>query len=658
MGYAVFLLLALLLSGCQSKDEETDENDQATNTTNPANPAPTAPGETRHALTVTLSGSGSVSSSPAGISCGTDCSEDYLANTTVTLSAVADSGFTFSGWSGGGCNGTGNCVVTLTQAATVTASFAQQQTSRIPAKPATYGEAVRFLTRATFGATDADVQKLLQIGYEPWLEEQFSAQPYYQWPALEARLIQFGYENINDFTEAYHRRELRSDAWWDAALHANDQLRQRVAFALSQIFVISENDGTINNRVSGVAAYNDILVEHAFGNFRELLEAVTLNPMMGDYLSMRRNEKADPARNIQPDENYAREVMQLFTIGLYELNTDGSRKLDGNGKPIPTYGQNEILNFARVFTGWNYFDAPRLRSNTRTLLSERTPMAAFNDYHDMEEKTLLAGQELPAGQTAEQDMEMAMDNLFNHPNVGPFIGKQLIQRLVTSNPSPAYIRRVAEVFNDNGSGVRGDLRAVVNAVLMDEEAIFGHEDAPTTFGKLKEPLLMLTQLWRALDATSKEAGDIRYYNSLADLGQMHLAAPSVFNFYLPSYSQPGEINDMGMVSPEFQIFNESTATSTFNRLRDYANSYNLGTGDKAARKGVDLNLEDETALVGTPAALVSHFNDLLLAGDMSPEMQTLIMDMINQTYASATPDIRVREALLMVISSPEFAIQR
>ena len=283
---------------------------------------------------------------------------------------------------------------------------------------------------------------------------------------------------------------------------------------------------------------------------------------MGVYLSMLGNQRADPARNISPDENYAREMMQLFTIGLVELNPDGTVRTDARGQEIPTYDQDIIEGFARVFTGWNYAEGANFNRARRTVANQTVPMELYPDYHSTESKQLLNGVQLPAGQSGQRDLEDALDNVFAHPNVGPFIATRLIERLVTSNPTPGYVQRVASTFNDNGGGVRGDLEAVVKAILLDVEA----RSANTTpsGGKLKEPLLRLTQLWRAYDARSAD-GTFVFRPSTNDVfAQGPLQSPSVFNFFSPFYAPPGEIADAGLTAPELQIATEFRNTLVTN----------------------------------------------------------------------------------------------
>jgi uncharacterized protein (DUF1800 family) len=459
--------------------------------------------------------------------------------------------------------------------------------------------------------------------------------------------------------DATQVQRLREDAWFDAVLNGDDQLRQRVAFALSEILVVSWRDNSVRLRPQGLANYNDILVRNAFGNYRDLLQEVTLSPIMGHYLSMRRNEKANAAENILPDENYAREVMQLFSIGLDLLSADGTPQLDGNDRKIPAYTQQDILNFARVYTGWNYGDAPRLRSNRRTLQSELIPMTAFESFHDTDPKTLLLGEQIPGGRSAGEDLNSALDNIFNHPNVAPFIGKQLILKLVTSNPSPEYIERVASVFADNGLGVRGDLGATVRAILMDPAALLGHRDDPMAFGKLKEPWLKFSAMWRAFDAVGAVPGRIRFTNTDLSLGQEHLRAPSVFNFFQPGFSKPGELRNLQLLSPEFQILGESKAINMHNELRTQALSGMARSSEiTVAKNPIILDIEIEKKLAGDPQILVDHLIDKLIGAPINATTRTTIIDRTAQRALNDDGENRVEEAVYLLSISPEFAVQR
>ena len=499
------------------------------------------------------------------------------------------------------------------------------------------------------------------IGYDAWLDEQMVIAPTLQLPSLVNRMNANGFQT-NDIQEpgtAFFVNFLRLDAWFDATVNQADQLRQRVAFALSQIFVVSTRSDQAAGTVQGVANFNDILVRHAFGNYRTLLEEVTLNPVMGDYLSMRRNEKADLELNIQPDENYAREVMQLFSIGLDLLRLNGEVELDSNNQAIPSYTQTDINNFARVFTGWNYFDSPGLRSNQRTLQSEIQPMISFDEFHDTDSKTLLLGEVVPAGNTAQQDLTAALDNIFNHPNVGPFISKQLIQKLVTSNPSPDYVLRVALVFNDNGQGVRGDLAATVRAILTDQDALIGHTKAPNTFGKLKEPLIKFTNIYRAFDAQGVVPSRIRFGGTDVDFSQQHLASPSVFNFFQPDFSQPGPIRDQGLLSPEFQILDESTAVNTHNELHWLAQSADFRGSDLFSSKNqIILDIDFEKTLAGDPDALIDHLIEKLIGRDINAQSRQELINYIAAIDMDSDGFARTVEAIYMISMTPEFSIQR
>lgn len=518
--------------------------------------------------------------------------------------------------------------------------------------PETATEAAQFLLRSSFGPRQQDIDALLGQSYAEYLDEQINQPPSSHLATLDALLQDNGVFGILSNDEILLRRNLRMDTWWDISLNGDDQLRQRVAFALSQILVVSDLDTLLGSRVRGLAHYYDILAEHAFGNYRDLLQAVTLNPVMGTYLSMRRNEKADPANNIQPDENYARELMQLFTIGLISLNDDGSAVLDQDGNTIPTYGQDEVLTLARVFTGWNFGDADELQTNRTSIDSEILPMKSFEDFHDDDAKTLF-GEELPAGQTALEDLQQALDIIFNHPNVGPFVAYRLIQRLTSSNPSSEYIGRVAAVFNNDGNGVRGNLEAVIKAILLDEEVLQASE--ASHLGKLKEPLLKLSHLFRAFDAIGKR-GYIRYTNTLGELGQKPLGAPSVFNFYLPSYSPPGDFATAGLVAPETQILNEPTSISTSNRLLSFIASEQLSNTAQGPIHGVDLDLSTSLALLDDNEALLDHLNTLLLVGRMSDAMRAILLEHI-VNHPIASDELIVRELIFLISTSPEFAYQ-
>ncbi len=521
-----------------------------------------------------------------------------------------------------------------------------------PAPPAppptgiTKPEAFRFLNQATMGATHAEADRVIALGYEGWINEQLARPASLELPHLQS--IQPPPTNIQDL----HRD--RTDVWFRHAVNGPDQLRQRVAFALSEIMVVSQV-GALANLPYAVASYHDLLATRGLGNFRDLVEAVTLHPAMGVYLSMLGNQKPNLQGTIRPDENYARELMQLFTIGLVELSVDGTPRLDAMGQPIPTYSQPIIEGFAHAYTGWTYAGAPSFTQARPTAQNQVQPMQLYPPFHDTGPKVVLGGITIPAGQSGAQDLAAALDSIFAHPNVGPFIARRLIQRLVTSNPSPAYVSRVAQRFNDNGRGVRGDLAAVVTAILLDAEA----RSTPTrTTGKLKEPLLRLTQLWRAYGAKAANGSYAAFNNPSTQLGQGPLQANSVFNFFSPSYAPPGEIRDLGLVAPELEIATEYQNTVLTNRLRLYAfrNSSTPGLTDT----DIVIDIAAEVAVAADTNALVSLVTDKLLAGQVSATLRAEMVNLVGRYGAVNATDLqnRAAQAVYSVVTSPEYALQQ
>ena len=533
----------------------------------------------------------------------------------------------------------------------------------------TDGAAARLLAQATFGPTLEDIARVKQLGYQGWLDEQFAATPSYQLAYLDA----LGPGKVYDLgqgarMEAWFMGALGGQDPFNAAFVHRDQLRQRVAFALSQILVVSDQNATLNGFPDTLASYYDVLTRNAFGNYRQLLEEVTLHPAMGVYLSMQGNRKPNPALSIRPDENFARESMQLFSVGLIQLNQDGTPLLNAAGVQIPTYDQFTVKGFAHVYTGWNlagcestpfdqcwYYDhdAPAWRS----------PMSPYDAQHDSASSkqlleyqgATLANGVLPAGGNARSDLNAALDNVFKHPNVGPFIGRQLIQRLVTSNPTHAYVQRVAAVFNNNGAGVRGDLKAVVRAILLDPEA---RQLAPPSadYGKVREPLLRLTHGWRALDARTG-TGRMSEYNPAAYLSQAPLSAPSVFNFYSPAYKPTGELTTLGMSSPELQLANDNLIPSTQNAFGDEIFYYYQGNPD-VGPNDISVNLARDMPLAATPSALIDRYDLLFLSGQMSPEMRQSLLARLNAIANNNGGRDRVQEALYFIMNSPEYIVQK
>lgn len=518
----------------------------------------------------------------------------------------------------------------------------------LPNTQPTADEASRFLTQASFGATEAEINRVVAMGYEAWIEEQFSKPRSSMLDYVLARVAQGEVPN-ND--------NMAVEGWWHNALTQEDQLRQRVAFALSQIFVISQEDGDLSGRPREVAYYYDLLSRNAFGNYRTLLEDVTLNPEMGQYLDMRGNKKASGSQI--PNENYAREILQLFSIGLYSLHPDGTLKLGEDGLPIPTYGQTEVTGFSRVFTGWTWNQAAQSSSPAADYFN---PMELVVNDHEFGAKQILDNVTIPA-RTASLangllDLADAHNQIFNHANTGPFICKQLIQRLVTSNPSPGYVYRVSNVFANNGNGVRGDLKAVVKAILLDYEARAGYDLAkyPNSpvynqgYGKLREPLLRATAMARAFRPSSL-SGLYRVSATDVALLQSPLRSPTVFNFYEPFYSYPGEIATEGIVAPEFQILTEISVVSAANFLENATRNTVNNTGD------VRLDFSVEQSLAGNPTALVERLNLLLCYGQLSQQSKTTIINHVNTMSAANTLE-RVRTAVHLIVASPEFAAQR
>ncbi len=507
----------------------------------------------------------------------------------------------------------------------------------------TKAEAFQFLNQATFGAVESEADRVIAMRQESWIDDQMTKAVSLQLPHIQSLpLPQFQFQLQAD----------RVDIWFRNALHGEDQLRQRVAFALSEIMVVSQL-GALGDAPFALADYYDVLARNAFGNYRDLMEEVTLHPAMGVYLSMLGNQKPNPALNIRPDENYARELMQLFSIGLVELDTDGSQKLDGQGQPIPTYDQSIIEGFAHVFTGWTWAGSPSFQQARATRLNQVVPMELWEDFHDAGPKLLLNGASLPAGQGGAKDLSDALDNIFNHPNVGPFIAVRLIHRLVTSNPSPGYVSRVAAVFDNNGSGVRGDLGAVVKAVLTDAEANPAVRTEQN--GKIKEPLLRLTQLWRAYDAISN-SGRYPFDFAYFIFGQGPLQAPHVFNFFSPFYAPPGEIQDGGLVAPELEISTEYLNTFVTNFM--FGQIFGLNsTNTNLQDDDVYINFESEMLLAVDADQLIDSVSGKLLGGEISAPLRNEIAGMLALIPETDTA-IRAAEVIYFIVTSPEFAYQR
>ena len=536
--------------------------------------------------------------------------------------------------------------------------------------PLAAADAARFLTQTTFGPAKADIDALTGkrlIDLSSWIAAQM---------ALPASLhLDATRTDFNNFTALADNPQFtyqnRQAAWWNLAVNAPDQLRQRVAFALSEIFVVSDVNGTLFNNPLGQANYYDLLVNGAFGNFRTLLDNVTLSPIMGLYLSSLRNSKGtfDTQGNVltSADENYAREVMQLFTIGLNQLQPDGTLKLDPTGLPIPTYDQKTITEMAKIFTGWAFQSADATSASLfrGSAADYIHPMMLYPAFHDTGSKAIVGGTVIPANQTGTQDLKAALDTLFNHPNTGPFIVRELIQRLVTSNPSPAYVYRVAQVFANNGSGVRGDLGAVVRAILTDYEARSSAVAATPGFGKLKEPLLRATAVLRAFSGAANSGRYSLFTGQGTEnlLGQTALHSPTVFNFFEPNFVQPGTLAAASLYAPECQILTDTTAISAPNQLWNfiYANRSLTNQLDN----NIGLQLTSLLPLARTPQALIDQTNLIVAAGSLSKATTDRLVAAVTAlplgtgTSLTTANDIeRVRSAIYLTATTSQGAIQK
>ena len=504
-------------------------------------------------------------------------------------------------------------------------------------------EAARFLLQAQGYATDADIATVRSLGFLPWLASQFdAAKAGTGWDWMNARTGASGISFDNMI--------------WAQLMASPDGLRKRLALALSEIFVVSGSDIGSSWPHHMMAQYWDTLVAGVSGNFRDLLEAISLNPAMGYYLNTKGNQKEN-AQGRQPDENYAREVMQLMTIGLYQLDAKGQVKTGADGGKLDSYTQDDVSNLARVFTGYDLNVAAGEENASESNLWTTRPMALFAARHSTLAANFL-GASVPAGTDGKAALKIALDTLHSHPNVGPFIGRQLIQRLVTSNPSPDYVGRVAAVFENNGAGVRGDMKSVFAAVLLDNEARGPAGLSDANFGRLREPMLRLVQWARTLGAASA-SGNWAVGNTSDPsfrLGQSPLRSPSVFNFFRPGYVPPSTaIASAGMVAPEFQLVNETSVGGYLNYMQGVIGS----TGND-----VKSSYPNEMGLVMDASALVDRLNLLLCANQLDLEgtvkliKNALATPALTVSSSEAARLNRVRAAVLMVMAAPEYLIQK
>ena len=543
--------------------------------------------------------------------------------------------------------------------------------------------AVRLLLHAQIAATDADIAAVRAQGAGAWLDAQFAmplGETLWQW--FDSR----GYLAIDE-NQYYDNDYPLNYGIAYQLIKSADGVRKRVALALSEQFVVAAPGLMMMAwRYLGAGHYWDQLNQHAFGNFRQLLEAVTLNPAMGLFLNTRGNAKEDPATGRVPDENYAREVMQLFTIGLVQLNLDGTPVVDASGKPVPTYSQDDVTQLARVFTGYGWWDDgqtfPAAVGGHPRPYPEftRRPMVLDPALHSALPVAFL-GSSIPANTAAATALGTALDTLFNHANAGPFFARQMIQRLVTSNPSPAYVARVAAKFNDNGAGVRGDLKAVWKAILLDDQAVGSAGLTSTTFGKLREPMIRMYQWARTFGVESKLGRwkwGLDYGNPTYWYGQRPFFSPSVFNFFRPGYVPPGTaLSAVGATAPEFQITNESTVSQWVNAIEVIAfYGIYVTLPDKPGlpapyagpypSDGFDISTDYAAELTLAPdaEALVRRLNLLLCAGQLSGDTQARIVSIITDSISVAAASsaevkrARVATAVILVMCCPEYIVQK
>jgi uncharacterized protein (DUF1800 family) len=540
------------------------------------------------------------------------------------------------------------------------ASGAQAGHGDAIAAPPTPQEAARFLTQASFGATDADITAVQQAGFSAWIAQQEAM------PAQSGSTTAFmmARQAAATTTKKFLPDYLYEAFWRDAAT-APDQLRQRVKLAYSEIFVVSVVDPNVDPLMAG--SYYDMLGANAFGNFRTLLEQVALHPAMGVYLSWIANQKADPATGRHPDQNFARESMQLMSIGLFQLNPDGTKKLDAKGQTIATYSAADIAGLADVLTGYSWYSAKPTNATFATrpggagqIPAMTTPMIPYPAFHETGAKTFL-GTTIPAstGPVPAYDLKIALDTLFNHPNTGPFISRQLIQRLVTSNPSPDYVGRVAATFADNGKGVRGDMGAVIAAILLDPEA--RNPSTDPAYGKLREPVVRMANWMRAFKAQSASGNWLLTTTSAnTSLDQSLLTAQSVFNFWRPGYTPPGtKLGDLGYVGPEFQAVDEVSVAGYLNTMQG-AIGNGVGTG-----RDVTANYSTEIGLATDANGLADRMNLLLLNGQMSANLRSRITGAVSGVNLPASGAARTtaltnraKLAIFMTMASPEYLAQR
>jgi len=528
----------------------------------------------------------------------------------------------------------------------------------------------QFLSRATFGATKVQINGLTDTEVSDWILAEFNKQP----TLYRTR--------ITDLIQALPQGELLfvssvTNLYLDEAIAGNDQLRQRMVLALSEI-VVASSDGTLNSLPSAMAHYVDILSENAFGNYRDLMNDITYSPAMSIYLTYLANQKGDMVTGRVPDENYARELMQLFSIGLVELEMDGTPQTNGQGQQIDTYDNEDITGLAKVFTGLslrdsNFFNLFRDCPSFQNCARFHQPLEMFDQFHSELEKSFL-GLTIPANTNGTDSIQMALDEIFNHPNVAPFVSRQLIQRFVTSHPKPEYIRRVATAFENGrftlpsgavvGTGQRGDLKAALAAVLLDVNALRDPANTPGDFGKIREPMLRFINWARTFGETTPDsAEEYLLFDMTQFLGQHPFRAKHVFNFFEPEHVAPGtETGAAGLTIPELQIVNESSAMSYINFMNAFIYDFsNTRSDDPGA--GVNADYTQQLAIADDAQALVDELDLLLTGQQLSAGTKSRIVELLNEIPIDVGSEAedrisRVRVAVSMVMSSPSYIVQR
>lgn len=593
--------------------------------------------------------------------------QPFTAKHLQTLLLLVSTLFLFACGGGGGGGGGGSTSSSSDDASTIVPPVVPPEPPAITAQ-----EAARFLSQATFGPSPASIDALVSEGMEQWLLEEFEKPASLHLEAVLSRFPEDGSFLGDNGMPLPGLSFLPSDSFWQTAIEGDDQLRQRMAYALSQILVVS-GDSNAGRAPQAMAQYADILTNGAFGNYRDLLQNITYSPAMGIFLTYLRNEKADPQSGRVPDENYARELLQLFTVGLVKLNENGTPVLDGDGSQVELYDNDDVTELAKVFTGLS-FNAPNFQTSLQRLPlpAFHTPMVMFDAFHSEQAKRFL-NVSIPANTPGDQSINLALDGIFSHPNIGPFVGRQLIQRFVTSSPGPDYVMRVAAAFDRGdyelpsgtvvGSGARGDLKAVIAAILMDAEARSASSAQNPQFGKLREPLLRFTHWARAFNVNSADASNetsLRNTQRPEALGQQAYRAPSVFNFYRPGYIAPGtETGDAGLTAPELQIANASTVVGYPNFLTTFA----FGQSPKADRNLPPTYVADyspQVALAADTPALLDNLDKLLTHGTLQDETRQRITDLLDQLDAESEEDLllRARLASVLVMTSPEYIVLR